>query len=475
MPCTINNNTSHDLSQLEDLTKKLVPFAQKQIGFNRPPTINFNDDEKNAANPLGRTGQYDPSSLEITIFVTGRHVKDVLRSIAHELVHHGQNLRGEFDKPISTEMGYAQNNEHLRGMEREAYEIGNLCFRDWEDGIKQQLPLHETIYRESLIGGENMSTKDWRIHELNDLLMEKWGYKRLSEGTEGAEEDEEALEEGIPTTIVNDYETGQKAFGELDEDDDEEESSSEIHEIPQESLKESKKKILINVNLKECHNLSENKKKKAKAAKSGWDWLFGKGKYITEPGAATLDIAQKGGRDAAWLRRLARLKKLRASGGKYTKKSLDDIVKLEVQEALGALDTAEKLPKELKSVKFLADNLIDPKSGLPRIKNPRFFYQYISDSLEHLCTLNPASCISVGIMSIAGLSLWGYLSAKEQKDLIDQGVHPSQEAARAYEKKKEEASDIKQQELDKKIEDRKRKGKPYKHLLDPRYRDALDL
>ncbi len=32
--------------------------------------------------------------------------------------------------------GYAQSNEHLREMEREAYEEGNLCFRDWEDGIK---------------------------------------------------------------------------------------------------------------------------------------------------------------------------------------------------------------------------------------------------------------------------------------------------------------------------------------------------
>ena len=52
--------------------------------------------------------------------------------------------------------GYAQNDEHLREMEREAYEQGNLCFRDWEDSIKG------TIYNESLQKGakNKMSTKE---------------------------------------------------------------------------------------------------------------------------------------------------------------------------------------------------------------------------------------------------------------------------------------------------------------------------
>jgi hypothetical protein len=229
MPCTINNNTSSDLSQLEDLTQKLVPFVQKQIGFNRPPTINFNDDEKNAANPLGKTAQYDPSNMEIIVFVTGRHTKDVLRSIAHELVHHGQNCRGDLDGNIQTELGYAQNNEHMRGMEREAYEVGNLSFRDWEDGIKQQLPLYETIYRESLIGGENMSTKDWKDQELNNLLMKKWGYDVPADETLNEE-----LDAFMDSSEGGDYQTGQKV---LDDDektlDEDEESSDQLHQVAQ--------------------------------------------------------------------------------------------------------------------------------------------------------------------------------------------------------------------------------------------------
>ena len=57
-------------------------------------------------------------------------------------------------------------------MEREAYEKGNMCFRDWEDSIKN------TIYYEHLHKGENrMSTQDWKNGELTQLLSEAWGFK----------------------------------------------------------------------------------------------------------------------------------------------------------------------------------------------------------------------------------------------------------------------------------------------------------
>jgi hypothetical protein len=70
------------------------------------------------------------------------------------------------------EAGYAQNDEHLRKMEREAYETGNMCFRDWEDSIKS------TIYFEHLQKGEKkMLLKDWTNNELTNLLAEAWGFK----------------------------------------------------------------------------------------------------------------------------------------------------------------------------------------------------------------------------------------------------------------------------------------------------------
>ena len=148
MSCFIKNNTNYDLSELTNLTKQFYPFAQKRLQFNDHPTIVFNSDLKNAKNPLGSTGHYAPQNSQIVIMVDNRHLKDVLRSLAHELVHHSQNCRGDLVNPSNMELGYAQKDDHLRELEREAYEQGNLCFRDWEDGLKKtNIQLYETIYK----------------------------------------------------------------------------------------------------------------------------------------------------------------------------------------------------------------------------------------------------------------------------------------------------------------------------------------
>jgi hypothetical protein len=170
---------------LRPLVKQFMPFAQKRFGFAKPPRMFLKQDEENARNPLGRTAYYDPEQMSITLYTTGRHPKDVMRSLAHELVHHTQNCNGMFDNVGSVGEGYAQNDEHLREMEREAYEQGNLCFRDWEDSIKN------TIYFEHLQKGDNvMSTKKWKNKELNTLLNESWGFSMdLSKLSEEAKPD----------------------------------------------------------------------------------------------------------------------------------------------------------------------------------------------------------------------------------------------------------------------------------------------
>jgi len=157
---------------ISPMIKQFLPFAQKRMGFSQPPKLFLRGDDKNAQNPLGKTAYYDPGQKSITVYITGRHPKDVMRSISHELVHHAQNCRGEFDKPHQMGDGYAQNDKHMREMEREAYEIGNMCFRDWEDGLKN------TIYLEHLQKGDKkMSTKDWKNKEIGTLLSEAWGFK----------------------------------------------------------------------------------------------------------------------------------------------------------------------------------------------------------------------------------------------------------------------------------------------------------
>ena len=177
---------------LHPLVKQFMPFAQERMGFDKPPRLFLRNDPKNAQNPLGKTAYYDPAQKSVTLYINGRHPKDVMRSLSHELVHHTQNCNGQFDGASEMGEGYAQNDEHLREMEREAYEQGNLCFRDWEDSIKG------TIYNESLQKGakNKMSFKNWKDNELSTLLTEKWGFS-FNLLTESQEEAEEDLDEGM--------------------------------------------------------------------------------------------------------------------------------------------------------------------------------------------------------------------------------------------------------------------------------------
>lgn len=165
------------MENIQKYADNLVNFFQKRHNIQNKPSINFQKDAQNGQNPLGKTAYYDPEGQSITIYITGRHVKDCLRSVAHELVHHLQNERGDLANAGPTTPGYAQEDGHMREMEREAYETGNMCFRDWEDNLKTtNKQLYETIYKTNIKGDAKMSVKQWKQGEVKEMLMEKWGY-----------------------------------------------------------------------------------------------------------------------------------------------------------------------------------------------------------------------------------------------------------------------------------------------------------
>jgi len=171
---------------LKSLIRQFMPFAKQKMGFSKPPKLFLRQDQQNAANPLGKTGFYDPENEAITIYTTNRHPKDIMRSLAHELMHHTQKCNGDFENVQNMgEEGYAQSDPHMRTMEIQAYQA-SIVFRDWEDSTKG------TIYYEHLQKGDksSMSTKKWKNGELKSLLSEKWGFKMdLSKLNEGMEEE----------------------------------------------------------------------------------------------------------------------------------------------------------------------------------------------------------------------------------------------------------------------------------------------
>lgn len=212
---------------LKSLIKQFMPFAQKQIGFEMPPRLFLKHDEKNGGDPLGKTAFYEPAEKSITLYTTGRHPKDILRSLGHELVHHKQNCEGKFDDVGEMGEGYAQTNPHLRQMEVEANRDGSMCLRDFEDTLKRE----NTIYFEHLQKGDtNMSTKDWKNGELKVLLSEAWGFKmdlnKLNEGEEMPDKDDD----GKPPWADKD-----------DSDPDVQEEGKEVDEEGEETVDEQSK------------------------------------------------------------------------------------------------------------------------------------------------------------------------------------------------------------------------------------------
>jgi hypothetical protein len=183
---------------LQQLINQFMPFAQEHIGFEYPPKLFLKRDQKNANDPLGKTAFYDPEAKSITLYISGRHPKDILRSLGHELVHHKQNCCGEFEDTGDMGPGYAQRDPHLRDMEEKANLHGSMCLRDFEDLLKKE----NTIYYEHLLKGEKskMSIKDWKNKEISILLSEAWGFKfnslqEFDEFNGTGEVQEEAAEE----------------------------------------------------------------------------------------------------------------------------------------------------------------------------------------------------------------------------------------------------------------------------------------
>mgnify|MGYP003987536881 FL=1 len=180
----VNNHTDMDLNGLSGEITKFYPYIKEKLGFDKPVVVNLVSDPENGKNIFGTTAQYSPMDMTIDIFVDGRHPKDILRSLSHELVHHTQNCRGDFDKIGSTAHGYAQKDPFLRKLEAEAYLLGNgLLFRDFEDMRKSKMKTNENKF----------NLKDMIRNMLNETINE---YVDTMETIEEDAYEDEPMEEG---------------------------------------------------------------------------------------------------------------------------------------------------------------------------------------------------------------------------------------------------------------------------------------
>ena len=129
-------NENYQGMNFEDLLSSLSDFLKQKLELQALPSLEYiNDDVENAENILGNTAYYNPNTSTIVLYTKGRHPKDILRSYAHEMIHHHQNENGKFDGSINT--FNINQDDYLKQIEEEAYLNGNILFRSWENTIEK--------------------------------------------------------------------------------------------------------------------------------------------------------------------------------------------------------------------------------------------------------------------------------------------------------------------------------------------------
>ena len=125
----INENDENNFLDV-DMFTSIGKFMEKE-GLNVKPFPTIDLDWSEQSGLFIKTGYYLPNEKKIVLFCKDRHPKDILRSYAHEMIHHMQNLDGKNLNFSSKDN--VKDNVELEKLESEAYLKGNIYFRKWTE------------------------------------------------------------------------------------------------------------------------------------------------------------------------------------------------------------------------------------------------------------------------------------------------------------------------------------------------------
>lgn len=95
--------------EFHKLLNSFVDYSCKYLNIKEKPSLHYKDD-KGEGQPS--FGGYAPHSKQLMVYTKHRHPMDILRTVAHELVHHKQNENGQLGKDIAKESGTGSNIEN---------------------------------------------------------------------------------------------------------------------------------------------------------------------------------------------------------------------------------------------------------------------------------------------------------------------------------------------------------------------------
>ena len=108
--------------------KDFFPLAMEVLEIDRLPKMHFAPELNTGNQPS--FGMYAPDNNLLAVALANRHPVDILRTVAHELVHYKQNMNGELT-PDSGETGSPHENQ--------AHEIAGVIMRNFNKKYPQYL------------------------------------------------------------------------------------------------------------------------------------------------------------------------------------------------------------------------------------------------------------------------------------------------------------------------------------------------
>ena len=111
-----------------EMFKKFLPLAMEVLEVDSLPKMQFVAELNTGEQPS--FGMYVPDENMLAVALVNRHPVDILRTVAHELVHYKQNMNGELT-PNSGETGSPHENQ--------AHEIAGVIMRNFNKRYPEYL------------------------------------------------------------------------------------------------------------------------------------------------------------------------------------------------------------------------------------------------------------------------------------------------------------------------------------------------
>lgn len=110
--------------------EKIVDFLRESgVEVDPMPEVVLDETPNREDELFIKTGYYDPGSNQLVMFIDNRHIKDILRTFCHEMVHRHQNAVDPDGFMNSASNLPLEQDRKLEELEGEAYLMGNLLFR----------------------------------------------------------------------------------------------------------------------------------------------------------------------------------------------------------------------------------------------------------------------------------------------------------------------------------------------------------